>query len=454
MHTNQAHGRLLISGTLLTLLIFLADLYLALDIAIPAFYVVGLVLIAALRNIEFILFASFLCSIFTFIPVISTDTQIPPFVWENRCIALTLIWLTFLGALFYLKQAHWFDSFSRQDLLIQQQNYMAVSLKEVPDRSERPHPQLRKIMRLLDEIEQLHQIDRKPSDTKTAWPDSECQLKWSLTPSAAERACPHTSLKTKSTMIDQDLMDPLLQRKVDPSFQDDLAHLSRLAMMGELAAGLSHELNQPLTAITNYSSSVKQLLPRESEVYALVAKIESQSLRCGELVRRIKNLVNKRKQERQEFALLDVLQDSLELLDYEIRMTQIQVEISSDHQSARVFADPVQVEQVLLNLLKNAVEAMLETPFPRTLRISISLVDEWTSQISIADTGAGLSAAVKHQLFKPFMTTKQGGLGIGLSLSHSLITASDGQIWYEPNENGGATFSISLPAKATAQKAA
>ena len=111
-----------------------------------------------------------------------------------------------------------------------------------------------------------------------------------------------------------------------------------------------------------------------------------------------------------------------------------------------VYADQVQIEQVLVNLLKNAVEAMAHSPSPRILTISTAAVERNVIQVSIKDTGPGIPADIEERLFTPFTTTKKDGVGIGLSLSHSLIDASGGKLWYTPNPEGGAIFHLSLPA--------
>ena len=243
----------------------------------------------------------------------------------------------------------------------------------------------------------------------------------------------------------QDLTEKHETSKMVQEYRDELAHVSRLAVMGELAAGLSHELNQPLTAIANYSSSMKYLLEQGGDLSELVSKIESQSLRSGDIVRRLKKLSEKRKQQRLLFNILESVHNALQLMNYQIRLNQIQVEVTSESKFITVYADRVQIEQVLVNLIKNAVEAMEGTPLPRRLTITLEAGNDSSTLVSVADTGKGVSEELADRLFTPFTTTKEEGLGIGLSLSRSLIDASDGKLWYRPNSQGGATFHISLP---------
>lgn len=247
----------------------------------------------------------------------------------------------------------------------------------------------------------------------------------------------------------QDVTERYEANRMAQEYRDELAHASRLAVMGELAAGISHELNQPLTAISNYSSSMKILLEQGQDVTELLSKIEAQSLRSGDIVRRLKLLAGKRKQQPFLFNIHTSIQSALQLINYELRLRQIQVKIVSEKKFATVYADRVQIEQVLVNLFKNAAEAMEETALPRVLTITLSPADDSMILISVTDTGTGIPAQFVNRLFTPFTTSKKEGLGIGLSLSRSLIEASSGKMWFSPNKNRGTTFNISLPASQT-----
>jgi|GEM_PF-1882320 len=248
----------------------------------------------------------------------------------------------------------------------------------------------------------------------------------------------------------QDITERHEASRMVQEYRDELAHVSRLSVMGELVTGLSHELNQPLTAIANYSSCMKSILQEGGDVSDLVTKIEAQSLRSGEIVRRMKSLATKQKQQRFLFNIHDSIRSAIQLLQYKIRLQQIQVKLVSENNFTTVYADRVQIEQVLINLIKNAVEALEEISFPRILTITTSMADSMI-QISVADTGAGVPETFMDRLFTPFATNKKEGLGIGLSLSRSLINASGGKMWYSSNSKGGATFHISLPSAQTHQ---
>ncbi|WP_417378176.1 PAS domain-containing sensor histidine kinase [Gimesia sp.] len=244
----------------------------------------------------------------------------------------------------------------------------------------------------------------------------------------------------------QDITKKYETDRITQEYRDELAHVSRLSVMGELAAGLSHELNQPLTAIANYSAAIKNLLERGEDISELVDKVVEQSLRSGEIVRRLRSLVKKRRQQRFLFNIQYSIRSAIQLMKYQIRLKQIQVQTRNENKFTMVYADQVQIEQVLVNLLKNAVEAMAHTPSPRILTITSAAVEHNMIQISVKDTGLGISAELARRLFTPFTTTKEEGIGIGLSLSHSLVDASGGKMWYTPNPEGGAIFHLSLPA--------
>lgn len=244
----------------------------------------------------------------------------------------------------------------------------------------------------------------------------------------------------------QDITEKQEASRIAQEYRDELAHVSRLVVKGELIAGLSHELNQPLTAIANYCGAMKALMEQGHDVSELRDKIEGQALRSGEIIRRLKAFTQKQEQQRFLFNIHDSIRSALQMIKYQIRLNQIEVKTCSKNKFTTVYADRVQVEQVLVNLFKNAVEAMEHTPFPRTLTVSTTSTPDKMIQISVSDTGCGVPEHFRGKLFTPFATSKKTGLGIGLSLSRSLIHAADGKMWFLPNTRHGASFHIQLPA--------
>lgn len=243
----------------------------------------------------------------------------------------------------------------------------------------------------------------------------------------------------------QDISERHEAMKKAQEYRDILAHASRLAVMGELTAGISHELNQPLTAIANYTSAIKHQLEQGQDVNHLVQKIQELSLRSGEIVRKLKSLAEKRKQQAIRFNVQESIRSALELIQYELRQRQIEVKIDSKSKFTVVYADRIQIEQVLANIFINAVEAMTETPFPRTIMIDVSSAEKSMVRVAIADTGNGVPVDFVDHLFTPFTTNKKGGLGIGLSLSRSLLEAAGGRICYSSSIDSGACFHVFLP---------
>tara|TARA_R110002111_G_scaffold258083_1_gene326813 strand:- start:42612 stop:45074 length:2463 start_codon:yes stop_codon:yes gene_type:complete len=276
------------------------------------------------------------------------------------------------------------------------------------------------------------------------------EIRYVLEQAALKKSIDGETLLMHGTI--QDITERQEANRMVQEYRDELAHVSRLAVMGELAAGLSHELNQPLTAIANYSSCMRNVLEQGGDISEFITKIEMQSLRSGEIVRRLKSLAAKRKQQRLLFNIHDCIRSAIQLINYKIRLQQIQVNLVAENNFTTVYADRVQIEQVLVNLIKNAVEAMEETPLPRILTITTTSTADSTVVISVTDTGAGIPDTFKKRLFTPFATSKKEGLGIGLSLSRSLVDASGGTMWYRPNSKGGAIFHISLPASQTQNK--
>ncbi|QDT21846.1 ATP-binding protein [Gimesia chilikensis] len=244
----------------------------------------------------------------------------------------------------------------------------------------------------------------------------------------------------------QDITEKVEASRIAQEYRDELAHVSRLVVKGELIAGLSHELNQPLTAIANYCGAMKTLMEQGEDVSQLRDKIERQALRSGEIIHRLKAFTQKQPQQKFLFNIHDSIRSALQIINYQIRLKQIEVKTCFKHKFTTVYADRVQIEQVLVNLFKNAVEAMEHSPAPRTLTISTASTPDRMIQISVSDTGCGVPESFRSKLFTPFATSKQSGLGIGLSLSRSLIQAAEGKMWFLPNPRKGATFCIQLPA--------
>ena len=221
----------------------------------------------------------------------------------------------------------------------------------------------------------------------------------------------------------------------------------RLSAMGGLAAGLAHELNQPLTAAVTYLETIQVLkdMPIASRPASLEESLSSaidEIMRAGLIMKRLRQFVTTGEPDK-TFVNLHGLIQGLTSCVFPKRQ-KIQVEFKLDASADRVLADEVQIKQVLNNLIKNAGEAMSRSE-DRRLRVATALSDHGMIRVDVSDTGHGLQPHVLNNLFEPFQTTKQTGMGIGLSISRMIIEAHYGRIWASPNPEGGATFSFTVP---------
>ncbi|HEY4986916.1 MAG TPA: sensor protein FixL [Bradyrhizobium sp.] len=234
--------------------------------------------------------------------------------------------------------------------------------------------------------------------------------------------------------------------------QSELVHVSRLSAMGEMASALAHELNQPLAAISNYMKGSRRLLAGSTDANA--PKIESamdraaeQALRAGQIIRRLRDFVSRGESEKRVESLSKLIEEAGALGLAGAREQSVQLRFNLNPEADLVLADRVQIQQVLVNLFRNALEAMAQAP-RRELIVTNRRVADDMIEIEVSDTGSGFHDDVKPNLFQTFFTTKETGMGVGLSISRSIIEAHGGRMWAEDNAAGGATFRFTLPAAA------
>ena len=229
--------------------------------------------------------------------------------------------------------------------------------------------------------------------------------------------------------------------------QSELVHVSRLTALGEMASALAHELNQPLSAIANYLKGSKMLLEREvvphERVAEAVDRAANEALRAGEIIRRLRDFVSRGETERRIESLPKLIEEASALALVGAKEHGVRVRFDFDPQVDLVLADKVQIQQVALNLIRNAVEAMLGSPL-RNLTVTVVAADNQMALVSVADSGPGVSDDVADQLFQPFITTKRSGMGVGLSISRTIVEAHGGRIWVEANDGGGAVFRFTV----------
>lgn len=228
--------------------------------------------------------------------------------------------------------------------------------------------------------------------------------------------------------------------------QGELVHMARLTSMGEMASALAHEINQPLSAVANYLKGSKRLLQDPELDTALLEealnKAGDQALRAGAIIRRLRDFVARGETERQVENLNRMVEEAAALALVGVREVGVAVRLEYDPAVRFVMADRVQIQQVLVNLIRNAVDAMDGMP-RRELTVSVDRLDD-QALISVIDTGAGIAPEIAENLFAPFMTTKRDGMGVGLSISRTIIEAHGGRLWAEDTPGGGATFKFTL----------
>ena len=231
--------------------------------------------------------------------------------------------------------------------------------------------------------------------------------------------------------------------------QSELARLARLNELGEMASTLAHELNQPLSAIANYVQGCSRLLEKVEDDYAqrirgALGEAAKQALRAGDIIRHLREFVTRGQTERRPESINKLVEEAGALALVGSRERGIKSVFDFGADDSIVLADHVQVQQVLINLMRNAVEAM-QASERRELVVRTALVDDDMLAVTVADTGPGIAEEIAAQLFQPFVTTKPSGMGVGLSISRRIIEAHGGTLTVERNDAGGATFTFTLP---------
>jgi two-component system sensor kinase FixL len=232
--------------------------------------------------------------------------------------------------------------------------------------------------------------------------------------------------------------------------QSELVHMSRLTAMGEMASALAHELNQPLAAIANYMKGSRRLLENRqdqslSPLRDAMEKAAEQALRAGDIIRRLRDFVSRGESERRVEDVRKLIEEASALALVGAKDKGVRVRFAFAPRLNHVLADKVQVQQVLLNLVRNAIDAM-ETATTRELVLATSPAPDDMVEISVTDTGGGIAPEIADQLFQPFITTKSHGMGVGLSISRTIIESHGGSITQQPNPGGGTIFTFTLPA--------
>ncbi|MEY2884641.1 MAG: hypothetical protein RL490_2365 [Pseudomonadota bacterium] len=230
--------------------------------------------------------------------------------------------------------------------------------------------------------------------------------------------------------------------------QSEVSHMSRVSAMGSLASALAHELNQPLTAIANYMEGARELLAdpdadRIAMVREAMGEAAAEAIRAGEIVRRLRDFIARGSTEKRVESLRKLVTEANALALTGLGQSAVDMDIRLDPHADRVLVDRIQIQQVLLNLIRNAIEAMQRSP-RRRIQIRSIATDNNMVRLSVADSGPGLSPEISAHLFEPFRSSKAEGMGLGLSISRGLIEGHGGRLWADPADGDGAVFHFTL----------
>lgn len=246
----------------------------------------------------------------------------------------------------------------------------------------------------------------------------------------------------------RDLTDSRQTEQQIHSLQADLAHVSRISAMGTLATSIAHELNQPLTAITNYVEAARDLLDEPNaenlvQVREALNSSAAETIRAGKIVQRLREFIARGETTRRFVHLAKLVKEATALALINVGARDVDFEELLTDEEDLVLVDAVQIQQVLVNLIRNALEAMSDSPVKR-LVISSAMGEDDKMVVTVSDSGPGLDQHVAERLFHPFVSTKASGMGLGLSICHTIVNAHGGKIWAEPSPMGGTQFHFSL----------
>jgi C4-dicarboxylate-specific signal transduction histidine kinase len=253
-------------------------------------------------------------------------------------------------------------------------------------------------------------------------------------------------------VISRDLTEHTLASEALRHSQADLAHASRMTTMGELTASLAHEVNQPIAAAVTYASTCVRWLTRDDpdlgEARQAASEVVRNAKRASDIINRIRLISKKGESKRQLVDINEVIREIVALLQNEARRYSISIRTNLDANLPNVMADSVQVQQVMMNLIMNSIDAMKDVDHTRELSIRSQCGEDQQLVISVSDAGVGLPSQQREQIFNAFFTTKSHGIGMGLRISRSIVESHGGRLWATDNSPQGATFYFTLPIKA------
>ena len=256
----------------------------------------------------------------------------------------------------------------------------------------------------------------------------------------------HSKNKRYFTGLIRDISERKRKEQVDKQHLDELAHVARLGLMGEMASGIAHELNQPLTAISAYSQVILRLIedqdPDLKTIHETLQKISEQALRAGTIIKQMREFISRQTKRNSTVQINQLVRDAVNLCCDDCKQHDIKVQFKLEPQIPYVSVDNIQIEQVIMNLVKNSIDELANLPegIPRRICIQTYLNKKHKVEVRIKDNGNGISEDTKKQLFNPFYTTKENGMGMGLSICRSIIEAHEGILNFNTMEGKGTTF--------------
>lgn len=253
-----------------------------------------------------------------------------------------------------------------------------------------------------------------------------------------------------ASKIARDITDRKAAEARFSNLQAELIHLSRWNTMGMMASSIAHELNQPLAAMTNYLGALRRVVAAQPQkvnlLRELVDKAAQQGQRAATIIQHVRELVAKGRSDKRLDSLAGVVREALQIASVATRQSNIVVIFEAAPDIPQLEIDRIQIQQVIINLVRNAAEAMAEWPV-RELRVTVTRDDE-TARVDVADSGPGLPDIVAQHLFEAFVTTKSSGMGLGLSICHQIVSGHGGRMWAGSNHPQGTVFTFTLPLNA------
>jgi two-component system, LuxR family, sensor kinase FixL len=257
--------------------------------------------------------------------------------------------------------------------------------------------------------------------------------------------------RRRFTGIIRDLSEQQATREALAEQREKLAHVGRLSTMGEMTASIAHEINQPLTAISMYAQSSLKLIQRGNpdleKLAVALDKLNTQSLRAGAIIERIQRFARAQDSQREVLEINELLKELVKLAEGDARLHDVGITFDLEDDLRPVYCDPIQIQQVALNLIRNAIDAMkaIDCCHGNALSITSRSLPDGRVEVAVADQGPGVAEDQQQSLFKPFHTTKKEGMGMGLSICRTIIGEHGGELAFRNNTGPGATFYFTLP---------